>query len=167
MIYQFQNRTLRVANDGDIPAIRKLVNAAYKELADQGLNYTATYQDEQVTRNRISKGKAFLIEEDGELIASVLITNDYQMTGKNTAYISQLAVLPSHKNRGLGNLLMDFCEFIAVQEKREVMQLDTAKPAQHLVSWYLKQGYLIIGETQWEGKNYSSYIFEKALTASN
>lgn len=35
--------TLRPATLEDAPTLRLLLNAAYKELADLGLNYTATY----------------------------------------------------------------------------------------------------------------------------
>jgi hypothetical protein len=50
---------VRPVKDSDIPAIRLLVNSAYKELSDMGLNYTGTYQDEEVTRNRINKSGFF------------------------------------------------------------------------------------------------------------
>ncbi|MBK9322911.1 MAG: GNAT family N-acetyltransferase [Bdellovibrionaceae bacterium] len=34
-------------------------------------------------------------------------------TGKNSAYVSQLAVIPMLKKNGLGTLLMDLCEDLA------------------------------------------------------
>ena len=152
---------LRLVTNDDISALRKLVNEAYKELSDQGLNYTATYQDENETRARIQKGRAFVLEESSKLIATVLLSKLNYFTGRNTAYISQLAVLPEFKEKGIGSLLMDHCESLACEEKYDGVQLDTAQPATHLVNWYLKRGYKIVGEIQWEGKTYDSYIFEK------
>jgi hypothetical protein len=45
---------MRISKNSDIPSIRLLINSAYKELTDMGLNYTATYQDE--TRQPLNKG---------------------------------------------------------------------------------------------------------------
>ena len=59
--------------------------------------------------------------------------------------------------------MMDLCEDIARKENFEAIQLDTAKPAAHLVAWYLRRGYEIVGETKWEGKTYESWVFEKKL----
>ncbi len=159
----FKNQQFRQAQDSDIANIRELVNSSYKELADMGLNYTATYQDEKITRERISKGKAFLLEKEGQLIGTVLLKKENWFTGKNSAYVSQLAVSPNFKRQGFGSLLMDLCEDLAVREKFESIQLDTAKTATHLVSWYQMRGYRIVGETKWEGKTYESWIFEKFI----
>lgn len=62
---------------------------------------------------------------------------------------------------------MNFCEDLAKSEGLDAVQLDTAKPALHLVTWYQKQGYKIVGETKWEGKTYESWIFEKEMPKSN
>lgn len=159
----FGNHSLRLAERSDVPNIRQLVNSSYKELADMGLNYTATYQDEKTTLERISQGRAFLLETEGRLIATVLLKKENHFTGKNSAYVSQLAVSPERKKSGLGSMLMDFCEDLAAKEGFNSIQLDTAKPAGHLVTWYLKRGYKIVGETRWEGKTYESWIFEKEL----
>jgi N-acetylglutamate synthase-like GNAT family acetyltransferase len=158
---------LRLARESDIAELRLLVNAAYKELGDMGLNYTATYQDEEVTRQRISRGRAFVIENNGELLGTVLFTAKNYFTGCRSAYVSQLAVTPRLKHAGLGTVLMNLCEKLASDENFEAVQLDTAKPAQHLVDWYLKRGYKIVGDTRWDGKTYESWIFEKVLIPKN
>jgi ribosomal protein S18 acetylase RimI-like enzyme len=157
------NLVIEEASDNDVPAIRKLVNLAYKELADRGWNYTATYQDEDTTRERISKGKCFVLRSEGEIVATIIFKVENHFTGNRTAYLSQLAVHPNHKKNGIGTMLMDFCENLAIQQGFDGIQLDTAKPADHLVNWYLKREYRIVGETRWEKKTYESFIFEKAL----
>jgi ribosomal protein S18 acetylase RimI-like enzyme len=154
-------QSLRQATQDDIPALRKLVNQAYQELTDLGLNYTAVDQDEEKTRERLNKGRAFVLTAENNLIATVLLSAENHFTEKNTAYVSQFAVAPKFKKSGLGSLLMDHCESLAQLEKFEGVQLDTAKPAKHLVNWYLKRGYQIVGEKHWDGKTYDSFIFEK------
>lgn len=157
----FKSHFFRLAQDQDVPNIRRLVNEAYQELAALGLNYTATYQDEETTRTRVAQGRTFLLERDQQIVATVLLKKENRFTEKNSAYVSQLAVTPKLKRQGIGSLLMDLCEDLAQREGFESIQLDTAKSAHHLVSWYLKRGYEIVGETHWEGKTYDSWIFEK------
>lgn len=154
---------LREANDADVPRLRALINSAYRELWDLGMNYTGTYQDEEITRERLGKGRGFVLESDGELLATVLLSRKNEITGRDSAYISQLAVAPNLKKKGLGSLLMDHCEDLARNERIPCVQLDTAQPASHLVSWYLSRGYRIVGRKQWDGKTYASWIFERDL----
>ena len=151
------------AQDHHVPEIRVLVNTAYKELSDMGLNYTATYQDEEKTRERMKEGKTFILLDENRIIATILYFQKNEITRKHTAYVGQFGVSPEYKRMGLGNMLMDHCENLARKEGYEAIQLDTAKPATHLVNWYLKRGYQIVGSAHWEGKTYESYIFEKAL----
>ena len=154
---------IRPVRDADISTITKLVHLAYQKLADMGLNYTASYQDNLVTRNRIDDGRAWVLTEDHEILGTVLLTERNLSTNRPTLYISQLAVHPALQGTGLGGRLMDFCEQIAVAENYQGIQLDTAKPAKHLVSWYEKLGYVIVGSTKWTEKTYESWILEKAL----
>lgn len=168
---RIQHRSLKLlmrkSIDNDVPGIRVLVNRAYRELADLGLNYTAAYQDEETTRERIRRGRAFVLLLGAEIIGTVLISSQNQFTNRMTGYISQLAVAPKFKRAGIGSLLMDWCEGFARAKNFADVQLDTAKPAEHLVKWYLSRGYVIVGETHWEGKTYDSWIFEKSLRRPN
>jgi predicted N-acetyltransferase YhbS len=161
--FDFQDKKfqLRIANTADVPALRRLVNAAYKELSDMGLNYTATYQDEKTTLERINKGRAFVISNDQQIIGTILFSVENHKTGRKTAYVGQFAVDPKFKKMGLGSYLMDHCEKVAEDEGFEGIQLDTAIPGTHLVRWYQKRGYDIVDTVHWEGKTYDSYILEK------
>lgn len=155
--------TLTEAQEHHVPRIRLLVNAAYKELSDMGLNYTATYQDEEKTRERMREGKTFILLEGSEIVATILYFQKNYFTDRKTAYVGQFGVAPQYKRMGLGSLLMDHCENLAREEDYEAIQLDTAIPATHLVNWYTKRGYRIVGSLHWDGKTYDSYIFEKSF----
>jgi predicted N-acetyltransferase YhbS len=159
----FRGNSFRLATEADVPQIRRLVNNAYAELADRGLNYTATYQDEAMTLDRMSQGRTYLLEQGGKLVGTIILKKENHFTGLNSAYLGQLAVSPDLKRTGLGTLLMDLGEHLATIDGFESVQLDTAQPATHLVAWYVKRGYKIVGEMQWEGKTYRSWIFEKLL----
>ncbi len=160
--YSITDMKISRAQENDIPELTCLVNAAYKELADMGLNYTATNQKDEKTKERIAKGRCFIVKEDsGKIVGTILLTVENYFTNRHTAYISQFGILPEFKKNGLGTRLMQFCEELAREEKFEGVQLDTAIPARHLVNWYLKTGYEIVGKTHWDGKTYDSYVFEK------
>ena len=157
---------IELATAKDAPIVRRLANAAYRELSDMGLNYTATYQDEAETLKRMNTGRCFLLKQDDKILGTILFYKENYFTKRNTAYVGQFAIWPEHKKQGLGSILMDYCEKLAKAEGFEGLQLDTAIPAQHLVNWYLKRGYQVVGEQHWEGKTYDSYIFEKELPMS-
>jgi predicted N-acetyltransferase YhbS len=155
---------LRQARDEDVPALRLLVNAAYEELADLGLNFTGTYQDEAITRDRMRKAEVFLLTRDSKLIASIsLSVKDIGEGDTSCLYINQLAVLPEFKRQGIGTYLLKFAEERAMFFGLERLRLDTAIPATHLVEVYRTMGYQEIDTVQWKGKTYSSYIMEKRL----
>lgn len=156
---------IKLATDADAPVVRTLVNSAYKELADMGLNYTATYQDEETTRERMAKGRTYLLCDGEKVIGTIHLREVQTASQEKCAYIGQFGILPAYKRNKLGSLMMDFVEEIAQSEGYRQVQLDTAKPAQHLVELYLKRGYHIIGDTHYEGKTYESWIFEKNLEA--
>lgn len=155
------NYRICLATEFEVPTIRELVNAAYKQLADMGLNYTGTYQDDARTLARMKQGRCFLLKDNEKILGTVLLTKENLTTGRNTAYVGQFAVWPEFKKQGIGSILMDHCEKLAMTEGFEGVQLDTAIPAVHLVNWYLKRGYEIVGQIHYEGKTYNSYIFEK------
>ena len=156
----------RQATNADVAQVRTLVNEAYKELADMGLNYTATYQDDTETSERMAQGRTFVLVSGKDIVGTIIYYQKNYFTEKRSAYLGQFAITPDLKRQGLGSIIMDFCEQLANDEKYEAIQLDTAKPAAHLVEWYKRRGYKIVGEKHWEGKTYDSYIFEKTLRAA-
>lgn len=156
--------TLRPATLEDVPTLRLLLNAAYKELADLGLNYTATYQDENETRKQIRDYRVFVLVEGTRIIATINARDENWFSGLRSLYLGKFAVWPELKRQGLGMILFNYAEKIALSEGYQSVQLDTAKPATHLVELYQRLGYKIIGETHFEGKTYDSWIFEKQIS---
>lgn len=156
----------RLATEKDVSGIRTLVNESYKELADMGLNYTASYQDDEETKKRMAHGRTFILLSGSEIVGSILFHEKNYFTEKRSAYISQFAIASKLKRQGLGSIMLDFCEQLANDEKYESIQLDTAKPAKHLIEWYTGRGYKPVGEKHWEGKTYDSQIMEKTLRAA-
>lgn len=153
----------RLATDADVPELRRLVNSAYQQLADLGLNFTGTYQDEKITRERMQNNDVYLAFAKDELIGTISLEVETHKGVLPVLYLTQLAVAPKCKRQGLGRTLLRLAEEKAREKGICRLQLDTAAPATHLVKLYLSQGFEIIEEIQWRGKTYRSYIMEKYL----
>jgi len=154
---------IRPAVDADVPSVRRLVNEAYRELASQGLNFTASYQDDEITRNRMATGRTFVVVHTDHIIATISLREEDKVSNRRCAYVGQFGVLPEFQRQGVGALLMSYVENLALRENYEFIQLDTAKPATHLVRWYQNRGYQVVGEQRFQGKTYESWILEKKL----
>ena len=156
---------IRRATESDVPELRRLVNSAYRELADMGLNYTGSYQDEDVTRDRMREAEVYVMEDQvtGRLLASINFYIKPTDDGVMCIYLGQLAVRPDMKGRGIASRLLALAEEKAMFLDIRKLQLDTATSAQHLVGMYQRRGYQIASEVQWAGKTYKSYIMEKSL----
>ena len=161
---------VRALAEGDSVAdLTALLHRGYARLAAMGLNYTAVDQDDVVTRRRAERGTCLVAEIDGRIVGTLCVHGPderspharYREPG--IAVLEQFAVEPSLQGRGVGNALMDEAEARArAQGAREAIG-DTAEPAKHLIDWYLRRGYRVVGTTQWSGKVYRSVVLSKPL----
>jgi ribosomal protein S18 acetylase RimI-like enzyme len=163
--FEHLNRTFDfyLAQASEAPAITALLNSSYKELADRGWNYTATYQDVALTLEQMADRRVFVLKEAGEIVATFSLREENHFTQRRTLYVGKFAVRNELKKLGLGSKMIDFARELAVQENFEGLQLDTAKPATHLVQWYQKLGFAIVGAIQFQDKVYESWVFEKPI----
>lgn len=157
---------IRLANAEDVPSLRVLVNQAYSQLADLGLNFTGTYQDERITRDRMQGKEVYLAFLDDRLVGTVSLGVETKEQGP-VLYINQFAVDPAHQRLGIGGILLRLAEKRAAELGLLDLQLDTAVPAEHLVNMYARAGYQVIREVRWPGKTYNSYIMQKRLGEGN
>lgn len=154
-----------IADDTHVAPLRRLVNAAYRGLAEMGLNFTGTYQDDALTRERMQGKEVHLLYLAEELVGTVSLEDTVDDHGERVLYLGQLAVLPAFQSLGLGRVLMRLADNSAQEKGIRRIQLDTAVPALHLVRFYQSEGYVIVETVQWEGKTYQSHIMEKVLPA--
>lgn len=101
---------------------------------------------------------------NNEIVATINAREENWFSGLRSLYLGKFAVWPKLKRQGLGMILLNYAEKIARSEAYQSVQLDTAKPAIHLVELYQRLGYKNIGETHFEGKTYDSWIFEKQIS---
>lgn len=163
--------TIRPLNLADsIPGLTALLHRAYARLADQGLRYMATHQSDEITRKRIAQGECFVAVTEGTIVGTILFKNAEQASGcpwynrDDVASLSQFAVEPALQAKGLGRRLVSVVEERATMTGAREIALDTAEPATHLVSWYMRLGYRLIEHAQWTHTNYRSVILSKTLS---
>lgn len=76
----------------------------------------------------------------------------------NRAWLNQLAVDPLFRGRGLASQLWQTGEMWARSTGASHIGLDTALPANHLISLYSAWGFQKHETIQWPGKTYKSTI---------
>jgi len=161
---------IRRMQDGDsFEELTRLLHTAYAELAETGLNFTACDQSVETTRHRAAKGVCFLAFENDTMIGTAnLVTafddhdpREYREAG--VAVLGQFGVAPSVRGGGVGSQLLQACCDTALSQGFTRLLLDTAEPAEHLVRYYTRHGFRVVGTHQWLDKSYRSVIMAKAL----
>lgn len=165
------NYTIRLFDESkdSVEELTDLLHRAYKRLADMGLNFIATFQSAEYTRNYLKKGECYILEVNGKLIGTVFyytsMWNDapdiYQ--DPDSVLIGKFAVEPELQKLGLGSKLMDFVESLAAKRNKKRVVLDTSEKALHLIDYYNNRRYKYIHHWQWPDVNYKSVILAKKL----
>jgi GNAT superfamily N-acetyltransferase len=153
-----------------ISELTSLLHKAYKRLADMGLNFIATFQDEEYTRNYLKKGICYILTDKEKIIGTIFyytrMWSDAPDIFKqdDVVLFGKFAVEPELQMQGLGSELMDFIEQRALVNGKKRIVLDTSEKAEHLISYYEKRGYKYVHHWQWPYVNYKSVVMCKKLT---
>ncbi len=137
------------ATVADIPALNKLINAAYRgEESKKGWTTEAdlldgTRIDEAVLGDLIQKPDTTFLkyEEDGILLGCV----ELRIDGKKL-YLGTLSVNPNNQNKGIGKKLLQAGEDHALQVGCSTMTMTVIDSRHELINWYVRHGYTLTGE---------------------
>jgi len=156
----------------DAALLTNLLHRAYAELADSGLNFTASYQDESETLSRIGNGPCWLIEDNHHIVASITFAFPAPAHVRRVcqtahqegiAWLNQMAVDPAYRGRGLARRLRDTGFEWAKEQGATQVGLDTALCATHLVELYHGWGFQDVEVIHWPAHNYDSTVMTKML----
>lgn len=160
-----------ISSDDSIEELTQLLHKSYKVLADMGLKYLATAQDNSVTLKRaMSAYKCYIGIYKNKLAATISLYSP-KPSDKSSWYnkdfvasLGQFAVAPELQKYGVGSKLMDIVEEEArrINNVRE-LALDTAETAYHLIEFYKKRSYRYIETVKWDVTNYKSVVLSKSL----
>jgi GNAT superfamily N-acetyltransferase len=160
---------LLTGND-DISALTDMLHRAYRPLAEQGMRFIASHQDEQTTRRRIAHGECYLAFHQGALIGTITLSDASKTNGSpwldrpDVACFKQFAVEPSFQRLGIGSRLIAHVERRAAEKRVVELALDTAEPATHLIQFYSVRGYRFIEYVRWASVNYRSVVMSKRIS---
>ncbi len=105
----------------------------------------------QIAFNRMKarKGLAWLVElPDHGLIGQVfiqLVCNRLELAdGIDRAYLYSFRIKPAFRGKGIGKVLLNFCEQDLINRKMRYITLNVAKDNKDAIKLYLKQGYEIV-----------------------
>ena len=152
---------LRLAGEPDVAQLRVLVNKSYAELGAMGLNFVGVTQDEEITRDRMKNKEIWVIENTNtkELVATIALSVK-ETPEKTMFYIGQFGVLPELKGNGFGSFLIHHSFQRAKMRNFNIIELDTAIPAHHLIQLYRKFGFVIVEAERRPRPNYPNYLMD-------
>jgi len=129
--------TIRHATEHDVPALTRLINAAF--VVEQ-VAFDGDRVDQQGVRGYMSRGHFLLAEAAGSPIGCVFIEQR-----DDRAYLGLLSVEPALQGRGLGRRLVDAAEELARSLGARAMDLRVISPrADQLLPFYERLGYTFI-----------------------
>ena len=144
------NLTITPATSGDAPALKDLLEAAYRgDSARRGWNHEADIlDDERIEREELAALLAdpsvtILTARDGDaLIGCVAVTRKDASLG----YLGMLCVQPDLQSAGLGRKLLDAAEDHARSLGLGAMEMTVIDSRASLIAWYERRGYAFTGE---------------------
>ncbi len=162
--------TLRRFGPADsISELTGLLHRAYARLADMGLQFVATRQDDTITQQRISQGECWVLELRGRLVGAITWLPPESTDGSpwydrdDVASFGQLAVDPDFQKQGWARRLVAHAEELTWQRGHRHLALDTSDQARHLINLYQHYGYAIIEPVTWASVNYNSVVMSKPV----
>ena len=142
----------------------ELLHEAFQERLEQGLQFTRSFiAAEELSQLLANSIILVAVDTDTDLLAGMAALRLYDDDNGKWAFLSDLAVRPQYKRRGIMTLLHKRIVEIAKSNNCEYIQSDTAVGAKSSVKWHLKNGYRKYDMCSFKATNYYSYIFRKQL----
>lgn len=158
-----------LAAEDDLNELRDFLHHGYRDLAEMGFRYFASYRTTEDMRRRVSGGKCLIARLEERLVGTLTLYPQggaslcvhYNLPG--VAHFGQFAVEPQLRRAGLGSHLLQMAERLAVGLGASSIALDTAAAAAHLIRFYRRRGYNLVDAVQWEVTNCRSVVMSKQL----
>lgn len=138
--------------------ITELLHEAYAEHAAKGMGYSACFQTEVRTRERVGDGLCLVALLDGKLVGTATLH-----TFPDTLHLCQFAVHPNYRSYGLGRELQKYVFELACKYEKLALVCDTSEKADKVVGWYIKTGWQKVGLVSYATTNFYSVCFRKPV----
>ena len=151
---------IKHAGSGDAPLVHAIIQAAFAEyigaipVPPGAMNETLPEVEQA-----ISEGRVLLAWHDTEAVG----TARYELR-PDYLYVGRVAVLPTHRRRGIGKALMAHVEQMAPTLGRTRVRLGTRQSMPANLAFYEQLGYNVVG-TEPHSKGLDTNVWlEKELT---
>ncbi|HMK04031.1 MAG TPA: GNAT family N-acetyltransferase [Ferruginibacter sp.] len=151
MISIFSNPNISIATTADIPAIKDLLNSAYRgEASKQGWTTEAQLiagdsRTDEVALKKVmeQEGSIFLkyTNEEGQAIGCVNLQHY-----SNKIYLGMFSVSPHLQGGGIGKHLLKAAEEHALKLDCIAIYMSVVSVRTELIDWYKRHGYVETGE---------------------
>lgn len=116
------------------------------------------YPTQQTALQALQEDTLYVMEENGEICASIIVNNiqpdeykkinwKYQVKNHEVLVIHLLCVRPSCAGRGIGKAMVQFVINKAKQENYQAVRLDTGLQNKPAIALYTKLGFELAGTT--------------------
>jgi predicted GNAT family N-acyltransferase len=142
--------TFRLAEAGDLPALKLLVESTYRgDAARAGwTNEAHLLEGERISMEELADSLAspanriWLAHRDGALIGTVTVT----AKSADLAYLGMLCVDPLQQGGGLGRQLLAQAESSAAEQGAKALEMTVISARPELIAYYERRGYAQTGE---------------------
>lgn len=144
------------AREQDLEAVYSLIRERIRWMDEKGLgqwnkvDYFGVYPESYFREAMADKRLYVLRGEDGEGVAGAAVISDadafWPEDGESALYLHNLVTDVREAGKGLGDMMLWFCEVLARTRGRSYMRLDCAKDNAKLNTYYALRGFLPAGE---------------------
>ncbi|MDQ3706245.1 MAG: GNAT family N-acetyltransferase [Chloroflexota bacterium] len=154
---------IRYANPADAALLHNIIRAAFAEYDGVlAVPPGALGETLQEVEQAIARGTALLAYDGGHAVGTVR----YEVR-PGYLYVGRLAVLPSHRGRGVGAALMSYVERLAPGLGRTTIHLGTRLSMPGNLAFYERLGYRVDSTEPHPRGNDTNVWFEKELKLDN
>ena len=165
---------IRCAKILEIPEILRLTTACAKQMKKIGIfQWNEEYPSREAFEKDISRKELFVLKSGNTLIGCITITTHideeyipikWLTPNENNIYIHRLAVDPKFQGKGYAQMLMNFAENYALENKYISIRLDTFSQNKRNQNFYAQRGYQKLGNVYFPKQSDSPfYCYELVL----
>ena len=165
---------IRCAKILEIPEILGLTKACAKQMEKRGIfQWNEEYPSIEAFENDISRKELYVLKSENTLIGCITITTymdeeyvpiKWLTPNENNIYIHRLAVDPKFQGKGYAQMLMNFAENYALENKYISIRLDTFSQNKRNQKFYAQRGYQKLGNVYFPKQSDSPfYCYELVL----
>ncbi|NCT55534.1 GNAT family N-acetyltransferase [bacterium] len=176
----FKKYNLVGAKKCDTEDVYRVINTANEWLLSRGMDQWQDYYTKELVRSNIINKEVLLVTQKVEPVATVTISTnppnyylaennpenfDYSSLfinpTKQALYISALAVIPKFQGKGIAKELVKIIEQKAKESQINFIRLDARGDYKELINFYLKLGFIKVGELPEPDTSY--FLMEKTF----